>query len=138
MGCCLLNFKSGGWIMSNTDQKAETEVNRQEIKDFLLLLNSIGQCKILSTKKDAKNFYFCWLNLVERLIKFYGYKDLNFILDSLRNVWSSNVDFISVVYVFENSESSRVFFIARLEEVAEEMALYRFTPQQFLQHSHLL
>ncbi len=108
-------------VDKNNNSTNETFVSFEEINLWNILLNSIDQDKISTTKEEARDFYFKLLNLIERLVKFNKYKDLSSVFDQLDNCFSSGVDFISVVHMFNNSESSRMFFLARLEEITEEI-----------------
>lgn len=101
--------------------KSETKVCYEELRTFLILLKGLNQNEIHTTREEAKDFYFVFLNLVERLIKFNEMADLEYMIDPLRKAWSTEIKVISVVYVFDNSESSRMFFIERLEEITEEI-----------------
>lgn len=109
-------------LQNNQSEKA----NREEVYALLLLLSHINQNEITTTKTNAKDFYFTWLNLVERLIKFNGYTNLTPLIEPLRKVWSSETEIVSAVSVFNNNESARILFLGELEEIADEISTKKY------------
>lgn len=111
-------------VIKDACEDVSSVVSVEELQYFILLLEKIDHDEILAIGNEVNDFYQTCFGLVYRLVKFNEISDLDFALNSIQQVLESNAYFISVTFIFENSESSIMFFIARLEEVLEDMCAH--------------
>ena len=111
-------------IKKNRDQKICATVSCDEIEKLILLFNLIDQDEVQTTVEGAKDFYTVVLELIERISTVNNIYDFECVISSLKNILTSRVDFISVSLIFQNNESLKLFSIARLEEVLEDMCAH--------------